>query len=111
MSSSNTLNLGQPEILSFDYGLTLYHTIPTFNDPIKKPFENIVGKGEKASNQHFLLLHNVFYPSQKEFLFLSYYTFILSSENAFNLDQSEKLMFGQELNWVQDVIYAIQQFT
>ena len=28
--------------------LTLYHTIPTFNDPKKKPFENIVGKEEKC---------------------------------------------------------------
>ena len=35
--------------------LTLYHTIPTFNDPKKKPFENIMGKGENAGNQHFLL--------------------------------------------------------
>ena len=30
--------------------LTLYHTIPTFNKPEKKPFENIVGKGENAGN-------------------------------------------------------------
>ena len=35
--------------------LTLFHTIPTFNDPSKKPFENIVEKGENAGNQHFLL--------------------------------------------------------
>ena len=28
----------------------------------KKPFENIVGKGENAGNQHFLLFpHNAFY--------------------------------------------------
>ena len=25
-----------------------YHTIPTFNDPEKRPFENILGKGEKC---------------------------------------------------------------
>ena len=36
------------------YQLTLYHTIPTFNDPEKEGFENIVGKGENAGNQHFL---------------------------------------------------------
>ena len=35
--------------------LTLYHTILTFDDK-KKPSENIVGKGENAGNQHFLLL-------------------------------------------------------
>ena len=26
--------------------LTLYHIVQTFNNPRKKPFENIVGKGE-----------------------------------------------------------------
>ena len=34
----------------------LCHTIQTFNEPPrKKHFENIVGKGENAGNQHFLL--------------------------------------------------------
>ena len=45
-------------ILTADFffiDLSLYHTITTFNDPVKKPFENIVGKGENAGNQHFLL--------------------------------------------------------
>ena len=28
----------------------------------EKPFENMVGKGENAANQHFLLFHHVFYP-------------------------------------------------
>ena len=38
--------------------------------PLKKrPFENIMGKGENTVFQHFLLSSNVFYPSQKEFLF------------------------------------------
>ena len=35
--------------------LTLYHTVPTFKTMKKRPFENIVGKGENAGNQHFLL--------------------------------------------------------
>ena len=30
----------------------------------KKPFENIVGKAQKAGNQHFLLFRDVFCPSQ-----------------------------------------------
>ena len=34
-----------------------------FSQPYyERPFENIVGKGENAGNQHFLLFHNVFYP-------------------------------------------------
>ena len=40
--------------------------------------------------------HNVFYPLQNEFQFLI--TIILSSANAFNLDQSKNLSFGKELN-------------
>ena len=28
--------------------------------PQKKPFENIVGKGENAGNQNFLHFHNIF---------------------------------------------------
>ena len=32
-----------------------------------KPFENIVGKGENAGNQHFLLFPLVFYPLQNKF--------------------------------------------
>ena len=33
----------------------------------KKAFENIVGKGENAGNQHFLLFPQVFYPSMHKF--------------------------------------------
>ena len=39
--------------------LVLYHTIPTFNDPKE---ENIVGKGENAGYQHFLLFPQRFLP-------------------------------------------------
>ena len=45
--------------------LTLYHTILTLNDPEKKPFENIVGKGENAGNQHFLLFPQCSLPIPK----------------------------------------------
>ena len=44
------------------YPLTLYHTIPTLNDREKEAFENIVGKGENAGNQHFLLFPQFFIP-------------------------------------------------
>ena len=46
--------------------LTLYHTIPTVNDPEKEAFENIVGKGENAGNQHFLLFPLCFLPFLKQ---------------------------------------------
>ena len=46
--------------------LTLYHTIPTFNDPEKKSFENNVGKVENAGNQHFLLFPQCFLPFPKQ---------------------------------------------
>ena len=51
MFSAICFNLDQSKILSSCNGLTLFHTIPTFNDPPRKrPFENIVGKGENAEN-------------------------------------------------------------
>ena len=61
----------------------------------KKPFENIVGKGENASHQHFLLFPQCFLPFSKE---ISIFQSHLSSANASNLDQSEILSFGKELN-------------
>ena len=44
----------------FGKELTLYNKIQTFNYPEKKPFENIVGKGENAGNQHFLFFPQCF---------------------------------------------------
>ena len=46
--------------------LTLYHTIPTFNDPEKEGLENIVGKRENAGYQHFLLFPQCFLPLQRQ---------------------------------------------
>ena len=47
--------------------LTLYHTICTFTNPDKETaFENIVGEGENAGNQHFLLVPQCFLPDQGE---------------------------------------------
>ena len=56
--------------------LTLYHTIQLLTT--LRAFENIVGRGENADNQHFS--HNVFYPSQNKFNFSL--AFILSAANA-----------------------------
>ena len=61
--------------------------------------ENIVGKGENAGNQHFLLFPQCFLLSQNKFQFLQ--SLILSSGNALNLDQSKILSFGKDLNLSQ----------
>ena len=61
-----------------------------------KPFENIVGKGENAGNQHFLLSPLCFLSFPKTNFNFSV-TFCLSSANAVSLDQSRILWFGKEL--------------
>ena len=55
--------------------LTLYHSIPAFNNPTKKTLENIVGKGENAGNQHFLLIPQCFLPTRKQILFSQLHLF------------------------------------
>ena len=45
--------------------LTLYHTILTVNDPEKEGLENIVGKGENAGYQHFVIFPQCFLPLQR----------------------------------------------
>ena len=63
----------------------------------KKPNENIVGTGENAGNQHFLFFPQCFLPfSKSNFNFL--YTFIESSANPFNSNQSKILPFCKVLN-------------
>ena len=55
---------------------TLYHTIPTFNDPKKESFWKHWGKKEKMLvTSIFSFSHNVFYPSQNEFQVLSHIWF------------------------------------
>ena len=73
--------------------LTLYKSIPGFHDPEEFTFfENIVGKGENACNQHFLLfLTMVSVLPKTNFNFLS-------SANAFILYKSDILFFGIELS-------------
>ena len=46
--------------------LTFYHIVQTFTTLYKKTFENIVGKGENAGNQHFPLFPQSFPPFPKE---------------------------------------------
>ena len=55
----------------------------------KKPFENIVGKGENAGNQHFLFPTMLSTLPNTNFYFS--FTIILCSANAFNMEQSKIL--------------------
>ena len=55
----------------------------------KEAFENILGKGENAGNQHFLLLPQCFLPFQKQVLIF------VSSASALNLDWSKILSFNK----------------
>ena len=55
----------------------------------KRAFENIVGKGENAGNQHL----PCFLPYQREII-------ILSLANAFNFGKSKILLFRKGLKYV-----------
>ena len=83
-------------VLHFKCCFTVCHTSPAFNDLAKKPFENTVGNGENAGNQHFLLFPQCFPPFQKT-NFCSSVTFILSSPNAYSLDESKILLSSKGL--------------
>ena len=58
--------------------LTLYHTILTFNEPWGEGFENILGKGENAGTQHFLLFQKCFLPFPKQIWILKSYAIALN---------------------------------
>ena len=63
--------------------------------PRKKPFDNVVGKGEDTVNQHFHLFPQCFLHYKNKFLFCV--MFILSSANASSFDKSKILLLGKEL--------------
>ena len=81
MSSAICSNLDQSKILSSGNELKFYSTIKNNSTSkllttqsrllmtlYKKPFENSVGKGENAGNQHFLLFPQRFLSYQKSTL-------------------------------------------
>ena len=72
--------------------------------PKKEPFDNSVGKGENAGNQHFLLFLQYYLPIPKRMPVVKLH-FLLSA-NDFNLDQSKILSFGKELNIIQSMNQA-----
>ena len=53
----------------------LAHTATIDKPGEKKPFKNIVGKGENAGLQHFLLFPQFFYPCPKQLSALHLYLF------------------------------------
>ena len=68
----------------------------------KKPFQNIVGKGENAGNQHFLFFPTIFSTLSKTEIII-YVTFILSSANALNLDKVTFCLLG-----MGKIIYSLR---
>ena len=75
--------------------LTLYHTIPTYNDPKEEGFGKHCGKRRKCWQPAFSPFPTVFSSlSKREIIILA--MFNLSSENAFNMITS-KILFDKEL--------------
>ena len=54
LSSANSFNL------SSGNGLNLYHTIPSFNNPGGKAFENMMEREKNAIDEHFSFLPQSF---------------------------------------------------
>ena len=75
-------------------GMAFQHTILTLKDPKKGGFWKYCGQMLVTST--FSFSHNVFYPSQKEFVF--------KLQWFLNLDQSKTLLFGKELIHLEKVI-------
>ena len=65
----------------------LYHTIPIFNDLEEAASENVVSKGEKADNQHFLHFPQCF-------------LFLIKQNSNFQSHSLKCFQFGQVENFV-----------
>ena len=92
-------------------GLTLHHTIWTFNDPDKEVFWKQCGKRRKCWWPAFSPFPTMFYTFPKA-NFSVWVTFNLSSANAFDFDKSTILSLGIELslNASQDYRWLWDQF-
>ena len=72
----------------------------------KEAFENILGEGENASNQHFLLYPKYFLPFPQKISNFESHLFCRLQCNAFEfVYQSRILLFGKELT-----LYLIANF-
>ena len=96
-SSAKAFNLEMGKFLSSGKGLTLCHTIPTFNDPKGEDFGKHCGK-----TSIFSFPTEVSTLSKREIVILA--TFILLSANAFNLITSKILSFGKGLIYHMSLI-------
>ena len=79
-----------------EFSLTLYHTIPTFNDPEEVAFWKHYGKRRKCWKPAFSPFPRMFSTLPKTNYSFSV-NFILSSASAFKLDWSKIVSFGKEL--------------
>ena len=75
LSSANAFNLDRSRMLLFGQELTT--TLK------KKAFENIVGKGENAGNQHFPLFQECFLPVPRQISILSHIYFVVCKNFQF----------------------------
>ena len=83
------------KILSYGKGLTLNHTIPSFNDLWRRRLLKTFWEKEKMLvTSIFSFFQNVFYSSKSKFQFLSQ---IMSSASTMNLDHSKIFSFGTGL--------------
>ena len=76
--------------------LTLYHTIPTFNDPKEEAFGKHCGKRRKCWQPAFSPFPTVFSNLSKREIIICTTSNLLSA-SAFNLDEPKILSFGKEL--------------
>ena len=89
--------------MSFEIALTLYHTIPPFNDPKQEGFGKHCGKRRKCWQPAFSPFPTAFStPSKREIVHLA--TFNLLSANAFNLVTSEFFLYGRGLRLMLKVL-------
>ena len=84
---------------------TLYHKIPTFNDPKKAAFWKHCRKRRKCWSPVFSPFPTMF-STHPKLISIFLLIFILLSANALNLDQSKILSFGKELT----LYHTIQTF-
>ena len=86
--------------------LTLYHTIPTFNDPGNEAFWKHCRKRRKCWWPAFSPFPTMFSTLPKRNFNFSV-AFILLSARSFNLDQSKNLSFGKELTNGRCICYML----
>ena len=88
--------------------LTLYHTIPTFNDPKEEGFGKHCGKRRKCWKPAFSPFPTVFSTlEQSKIIILT--MFNLSSANAFTMVTSKSLSFGKGLSHYQTTDFRLFQ--